>query len=136
MCTSIDQPTTRTEPMQNVYRIHVIYELKRCVFNKVLNWVTELALRICAGSLFQRLGAVTENGWFSILCKWKLSHILIACERTFSPQKNDTNIVKFGSVILILWQFHESLSFSTFRPFSHVNVPWTAFYTLLNHSWT
>ena len=56
VCTSFDRLTT--EPVWNI-----IYELKRCVFNKVLNWSREWVLWICAGSLFQRIGAITENAW-------------------------------------------------------------------------
>ena len=64
-----------------------------------------------------------ERSIFNTLRMKFATYYKFAYERTFSPEKNDTKIVKFGSVILILWQFHESLSFSTFRPFSRVNVP-------------
>ena len=53
-CTSFDR--LPTEPVWNI-----IYELKRCVFNKVLNWSREWVLWICTGSLFQRIGAITEK---------------------------------------------------------------------------
>ena len=56
VCTSFDRLTT--ESLQNI-----IYELKRCIFSKVLNWSRELMVvkNICAGSLFQGMGAITEK---------------------------------------------------------------------------
>ena len=67
---------------------------------------------------------------FQYIAKEKC-HILIAYDKVFSTKKNDAKIVKFGSVILILWQFYESLLFSIFRQLSRMKVPRTAFYTVV-----
>ena len=63
-----------------------------------------------------------RNGWCVILCEYKISHILIASDKAFSSEKNDTKIIEIGLVLLILWSFLETQSFSVFPGFDTGHV--------------
>ena len=55
-----------------------------------------------------------RNAWFSLLWNLKILHILISSDKTLSSEKNDTKIIWFGSVVLVLQPFFETQSFTNF----------------------
>ena len=63
-----------------------------------------------------------RNGWFSVHCELKVPYIFTSLNKASSAEENDTKIIEFGWVILILCPFLETESFSSFsgvlRPMS------------------
>ena len=63
-----------------------------------------------------------RNGGFSVPCKLKVLYLFTSLDQTSSAEENDTKIIKFDWVILILWPFVKTQSFSNFawllRPMS------------------
>ena len=57
------------------------------------------------------------NGGFLVHCELKVLHMITSLDRASSAEENDTKIIKFGWVILILWPFLEIRSFSNFAGF-------------------
>ena len=77
-----------------------------CALGKALYWVSQKKW----------------NGGFSVPCDLKVSYSFTWLNRASSAEENDTKIIEFGWVILILYPFHERQSFSNFdwflRPMS------------------
>ena len=58
-----------------------------------------------------------RNGGFSIPCELKVLCIFTSVDKASSAEENDTKIIKFGCIILILCPFLEKQSFSNFAGF-------------------
>ena len=67
-----------------------------------------------------RVSQKKRNGGFSVHCELKMMYTFIPFDRASFAEKNDTSIIKFGWVILILCQFLERRSFSNFTRIWHV----------------
>ena len=58
-----------------------------------------------------------RNGGFSVHCELKVLYLFTSLDEAFSAEENDTKIIKFGWVVLILCPFIEIWSFSNFARF-------------------
>ena len=64
-----------------------------------------------------RVSQKKRNGGLLVHCELKVLHVFIPLYRASSAEENDTYIITFGWVILILWSFLEIRSFSNFAGF-------------------
>ena len=64
-----------------------------------------------------RVSQKKRNGGFSVPCELKVLYLFTALDQTSSAEENDTKIIKFGWVVLILCPFLEIWSFSNFARF-------------------
>ena len=58
-----------------------------------------------------------RNGGFSVACDRKVPYLFTSSNQATPAEENDTNIIKFDRVILILWPFVKTQSFSNFAWF-------------------
>ena len=69
-----------------------------------------------------RVSQKKRNGGFAVHCELKVLYLFTSLDQTSSAEENDTKIMKFGWVVLILCPFLEIRSFSNFarylRPMS------------------
>ena len=72
--------------------------------------------------MLYRVSQKKRNGEFSVHCELKVLYLFASLDQTSSAEENDTKIIKFGWVVLILCPFLEIRSFSNFawylRPMS------------------
>ena len=64
-----------------------------------------------------RVSQKKRNGGFSVPCELKVLYLFTSLNQTSSAEENDTKIIKFDWVILILWPFVKTQSFSNFAWF-------------------
>ena len=68
-------------------------------------------------SIVYRVSQKKRNGGFSVHCGLKVLYLFTSLDQTSSAEENDTKIIKFGWVVLILCPFLEIRSFSNFARF-------------------
>ena len=74
--------------------------------------------RTCADEVHvYRVSQKKRNGGFSVPCELKVLYLFTSLDQTSSAEENDTKIIKFDWVILILWPFVKTQSFSNFAWF-------------------
>ena len=66
-----------------------------------------------------RVSPKKQNGGFSVPCDLKVSYFFTALNEASSAEENDTKIIEFGWVILILCPFLDTQSFQISLDFSH-----------------
>ena len=64
-----------------------------------------------------RVSQKKRNGGFPVPCELKVLYFFTSIDQTSSAKENDTKIIKFGWVVLILCPFLEIRSFSNFAGF-------------------
>ena len=64
-----------------------------------------------------RVSHKKRNGGFSVVCDLKVPYLFTSSNQATSIEENDTKIIKFDWVILILWPFVKTQSFSNFTWF-------------------
>ena len=64
-----------------------------------------------------RVSQKKRNGGFSVHCELKVLYLFTRLDQTSSREENDTKILKFGWVVLILCPFLEIQLFSNFARF-------------------
>ena len=67
--------------------------------------------------MLYRVSQKKRNGGFSVPCELKVLYLFTSLDQTSSAEENDTKIIKFGWVVLILCPFLEIRSFSNFTRF-------------------
>ena len=72
------------------------------------------AFRTIPSSLYRMSQKKKRNARLLLLWYSKIYHVLISSDKTLSSAKNDTKIIWFGSVVLILQPFRETQSFTNF----------------------
>ena len=64
-----------------------------------------------------RVSQKKRNGGYSVPCELKGLYLFTSLGQTSSAEENNTKIIKFAWVVLILWPFLEIRSFSNFARF-------------------
>ena len=64
-----------------------------------------------------RVSHKKRNGGFSVACDLKVPYLFTSSNQATPAEENDTKIIKFYWVILILWPFVKTQSFSNFAWF-------------------
>ena len=72
----------------------------------------------CNLVLLYRVSHKKWNGGFSVACNLKVPYLFTSSNQATPAEENDTKIIKFDWVILILWPFVKTQSFSNFAWFS------------------
>ena len=80
-------------------------------------WTTHQSFQVPFQNDIYRVSHKKRNGGFSVACDLKVPYLSTSSNQATPAEENDTKIIKFDWVILILWPFVKTQSISKFARF-------------------